>query len=425
MKPLARLRHPTLGYAWGSTTAIPELLGREPTGEPLAELWMGAHPKAPSDVWIDGSWMPLNAAIARRPRPILRDLDAPQLPFLFKILAAGKALSIQAHPGADQARRGFEREEADGLPVDSPRRSYRDRQAKPEILYALTPFAALRGFRGSAAIADLWHRFGLAEILDRGTLGRLEAEEPAALDEFFQSYLGLDGARLETALARAIEAAERIPTEETTVERRALDENRDPSTGGVEIARAARWLQELAQQYPGDRGVLGPLFLEVVELSPGEALFTPPRMLHAYLEGVGVELMSSSDNVLRGGLTAKHVDLAELRSVVAAQAAASGRLPADGEVDGARRFSAPDGSLTLTDLRFDGAPVLTGPRPGILLCVDGEGVARVGDAEEAFARGDSLLVDAGDRFLEIEGRGRLVLGEGSGSGDGGGSPLEA
>lgn len=254
-------------YAWGSESALPELLGVEADGQPWAELWIGDHPRLPSLVASSGE--PLDA----------------DLPFLLKVLAAEEPLSIQTHPSVAQARAGFAAENTAGIAVDSPVRTYRDDNHKPELICALTPFDALVGFRPVAAIvAEFENVRAMAPILERLTGG-----DPGLLD----------AERLRATVAWLLR----------------LSEN-DATTLVAEIVSDVALAALLDSFHPGDRGALVGLLLHRVMLQPGEAVFLEAGNLHAYLSGVGIEIMAKSDNVIRGGLTPKHIDVEELLRVV-------------------------------------------------------------------------------------------------------------
>lgn len=292
MQPIMVLKNPILPYAWGSATAIPELLGRAPDGGPQAEMWMGAHPKAPSTVVKEAGEIPLPEAIAADPEgmlgPSVRERFGDTLPFLFKILAAAAPLSIQAHPSQDEAQAGFHRETAAGIPLDAPHRNYRDANHKPECIRALTPFWGLCGFRPADEAEALLCTFCGPDF---GPLrSGLDGEEPEPFRDFFEKLMTLDPAHLRDTLRRAEAHA----------------------AGAASETPEGRWITRLATAYPGDPGILSPLFLNLIRLEPGEALFLPAGELHAYLDGLGLEIMANSDNVLRGGLTPKHVDVPEL-----------------------------------------------------------------------------------------------------------------
>lgn len=298
MKQILKLKNTIQDYAWGSHTAIAELLGRpSPSREPQAELWMGAHPKAPSLVFTGGEWRSLADVITESPEDVLGARTAERfdgkLPSLFKVLAAGQPLSIQAHPTLEQAKRGFARENKQGIALDAPNRNYRDDNHKPEIICALTPFWTVNGFRRVEELVAKFRRISSPELSKE--IDRLEAQPDATgLERFFGDIMTMDGERQTKTVAQTVEFAREHSGE-------------DP---------AWDWVVKLDAQYPGDVGVLSPVILNVVLLQPGQAMLLHAGQLHAYLEGLGIELMANSDNVLRGGLTPKHVDVPELLDVL-------------------------------------------------------------------------------------------------------------
>ncbi|MCL1812126.1 MAG: mannose-6-phosphate isomerase, class I [Treponema sp.] len=267
-------------YAWGSQSWIPALLGKEnPQAEPYAELWMGTHPGGPSKTTIQeqGGTVLLS--------------EITELPFLLKFLAAGSPLSIQAHPNLVQAGEGFERENKAGIPLSAANRNYHDSNHKPEIICALSPFTALAGFRETAEAELLLSKVSGTEKLHSA----LKAGYQAFLSELF----GLDAAERKNLNDSVLNAANLIPKNPA---------KKDQSPVGL--------CGELAQIYPCDPGIIAPLYLNVINLKPFEALFLPAGILHAYFSGFGVECMANSDNVLRGGLTPKHIDIQELFSIL-------------------------------------------------------------------------------------------------------------
>jgi mannose-6-phosphate isomerase len=298
MREFCILQNPIQEYAWGSRTAIAELLGApSPSAKPQAELWMGAHPKAPSEILIDGRLQALPSVLKRSPAEILGAAAARDfgnaLPFLFKVLAAEKPLSIQAHPDIAQAREGFARENDLGIPLDSPNRNYKDANHKPETICALTPFWALNGFRAPGEIISLLGAIGSTAL--SGHVRAFERDpNPKGLERFFESIMTMDRERQRLAVEEAVGYA------------------RGHAAGNP----AFEWMLKLDAEYPADIGVLSPVLLNLVRLAPGEAMFLHAGRLHAYLQGVGMELMANSDNVLRGGLTPKHVDVPELLRVL-------------------------------------------------------------------------------------------------------------
>ncbi len=293
-------------YPWGSTTAIAQLLGREASGGPEAELWLGAHPGCPSrivDPTQTGGATDLEGWIAADPVATLGPYAASgRLPFLLKILAAASPLSLQAHPTPEQARLGFERENQLGVPLDAPHRNYRDAYPKPELIYALSPtFDALCGFRPLDEVRAL-----ISALID-ASLG-VEDPQPQPLEDLLASLSGSDVALPET-VAWLIGRRTGVATLVSLVTALAAHGVR-----GYEREMATVSL--LADEHPGDPGIVVSLLLNHVTLAAGEALFLPAGNIHAYLSGLGIELMTASDNVLRGGLTPKHVDVPELLSVL-------------------------------------------------------------------------------------------------------------
>ncbi|WP_237108951.1 mannose-6-phosphate isomerase, class I [Nonomuraea sp. MG754425] len=367
-------------YDWGSTTALPELFGTEPTGEPQAELWMGAHPGAPSTA----GGVPLDQLIARDPAGTLGERCAgrfgPALPYLLKVLAIERPLSLQVHPTTEQAAAGFARENARGIPLDDRARTYKDASHKPEMVCALTPFHGLCGFRAPAATAGLLDRLGVPGL--RPWIETLRDDEPGrALRTVFEDMLD-DAARPLRAQAEA-----------------ALTASADPALAPYAgIARAC----------PGDPGVVAALLLHHVTLSPGEALYLGAGVPHAYLGGVGVEIMANSDNVLRCGLTSKHVDVPELMRVVDFTPAGPHLVePVTGEA-GVRDYRppAPEFALTGYELSGAGSHALPGGVPGIVLCAEGE--ARLGD-DLTLLPGQSAFIPAAAPSPRLSGKGLAYL----------------
>jgi mannose-6-phosphate isomerase len=386
-----RLRNTIQAYAWGARGAIAALQGRPPSDTPEAELWLGAHPKAPSRVMTSLGETPLDAWIAEDPEAALGSAVAErygELPFLLKVLAAEQPLSIQAHPDAAQAEAGFARENAAGLPLDAPERSYRDARPKPELICALTPFLALNRFRAPRAIADRLEPLAGPE-LGEGVRALLDAPPKPALAHFFEALLRLEAEPRSRVLERALAHARE----------------------DAEFDAASEWVVRLAALYPGDAGVLAPWILNLVELRPGDAMYLDAGELHAYLDGVGIECMASSDNVLRGGLTQKHMDVDELLHVLHFESGDVEILRPEpiSSVEGLYATPAPDFALSRLDLE-EATPFRAEPRngPEILLCV--EGACRVGwDGSEPLAieRGESVFVPGNAPAYEVGGTGAL------------------
>ncbi|MDK1475719.1 mannose-6-phosphate isomerase, class I [Streptomyces sp. 549] len=390
-----RLANTVRPYAWGSTTAIPELLGTEPTGQPQAELWMGAHPGAPSLVDRGAGRQPLSEVIAADPHGELGDAAVaafgPRLPFLFKVLAAASPLSLQVHPDSVQAAAGYAAEEAAGVPVDDPRRTYRDTSHKPELLCALTDFEGLCGFRQPEESADLLAALDVDGLKPYVDLLRAHPRD-AALREVFTAVLTAERDAVADTVTEAVTAASR------------LAEQDGPHAAAYRACAAA------AHHYPGDPGSIAALLLHHVTLQPGEALYLGAGVPHAYLGGLGVELMANSDNVLRCGFTPKHVDVPELLRVVAFEPRDPGVLRPEPDADGSEVYltPAPEFQLSRHVLAPAAVPVEPGHHgPQILLCTAGHTVLHGGDGTELpLARGESVYVRAGEA-IRITGEGTL------------------
>ncbi len=367
-------------YAWGSTTAMPELLGTTPTGRPEAELWLGAHPGSPArilDPSAVGGSPDLAAWIETEPRQALG--HHPRLPFLMKVLAASAPLSLQAHPTAAQAREGFARENEWGIPLDAPHRNYRDAYPKPEIIYALSDrFEALCGFRPHDEAVRVFTALGLEELTPR----------IADLPELFASLMAR-GANVGALIARAIEAAS--------------------SWDGADdvVSAAADTVRILAQAYPGDAGIVCALLLNRVTLRRGQSLYLAAGNIHAYLSGVGIEVMTASDNVLRGGLTPKHVDVPELLRVLDLTAGPPPWLTPDVVTDSLEIFRPGTDDFVLAHVTGDAEYPLSGP--AIALCTTGSFRIDGARARTELSRGDAVYITPEESALSIAGSGELFV----------------
>ena len=368
-------------YEWGSASSIPSLLGRPPDGRPWAELWFGAHPSAPS--LVGPTHQPLDTVVEADPVAALGSDVAGRfgsLPFLVKLLAAAEPLSLQAHPSIAQAEAGHAREDAAGIALDAPNRSFRDRLHKPELICALTEFEALCGFRDPDAT------LAILATIDTPALDpirvRIDAEPNAAgLDALLAHLLTLDAAEA-AALVDAVVAACGRP---------------GPEIGAGERAMAAA----LGARHPGDAGVITALLLNRVTLQPGEALFLGPGNLHMYLRGTGIEIMANSDNVLRGGLTPKHVDVPALLDVVDAEPI-DPAIQRPVAVDGVTVYDTPVPEFSLVRIDVDDVHILEAG-PAIALCTDG--VVEIGP--HTLDRGAAIWLPAADGAVEVTGRGTL------------------
>ena len=370
-------------YAWGSVTAFSQLLGLPTTGGPQAELWLGAHHSLPSDVVIGDRTLPLDEAIASDPLGWLGEAVVarfgPRLPFLVKVLAAAQPLSIQAHPSKVQAELGFGRENALGLPLDGPTRNYRDPNHKPELICALTEFEGLCGFRSEVAAVALLRRFD-TELL-RAAASSVETQGMAPA---LSVLLGASRDECSEAIAEVVGHA---------------------FTDLDHIA-------ELARTYPGDPGVLVAMLLNYVVLSPGEALFLGAGNMHAYLRGAGIEIMASSDNVLRGGLTPKHVDVDELIRIVHPEPGVVPMVDPQTMAEGVQCWPVPvpDFLLWRAEVAAKSTSVVVPVRgPAVVLCTEGTVQCVSGEGVIELSRGGSAVSRAGDSLL-CSGIGTVFVG---------------
>ena len=391
-----RLTNTVRPYSWGSLTALPTLLGTPPTGEPQAELWMGAHPGAPSTLDRGDGPRPLDAVIAADPEGELGSAAVqhfgPTLPFLLKLLAAGESLSVQVHPNLDQARAGFADEEARGVPIDAPHRTYKDANHKPELICALDEFTALCGFRAAADSALLLDSLGVPALAPLVDVLRSKPE-PEALREALTAVLVDSPGTVAATVLATTEALERA----------AADPAANPAVHRLPAALASSLgsYATVGRTFPGDPGLLAALLLNFVRLRPGEALYLGAGVPHAYLGGLGVEILANSDNVVRCGLTPKHVDVPELLRIVDFRSADPGVLhpvPVPGS-DGEKLYPAPVDEFRLSRYALGGtAPGsrrIPAHAPQILLCTEGTAVLTdADDSSVTLRRGESAFVSA-------------------------------
>ena len=395
MNRVVKLQNSIQPYAWGSHRAIAELLGQPaPSANPQAELWMGAHPKASSKIWYQGRWQSLAEVIQEYPEEILGRQAlthfGAQLPFLLKILAAEQPLSIQAHPSKRQAREGFERENAQGIPLSAGHRNYKDDQHKPECICALTTFWGVCGFRPLAETHTLLKAVWPPQ--DRGNLDRLLSEDRNnTVRPFFERVMTLPSNERKTLLAQVISAAQQLSAHE----------------------KAYEWVLRLNNQYPDDIGVLSPILLNLICLQPGEALFLPAGQMHAYFDGLGIEIMANSDNVLRGGLTPKHVDITELLKILDFIPRPVNILNAQPVSNTERRYAsaAEEFVLSIIDIAPEHAHQAGfGNRSAeILFCMDGTASVSWDEQQkhQELRKGQSVLIPAAVQHYTISGQATL------------------
>ncbi|NIE51377.1 mannose-6-phosphate isomerase [Pantoea dispersa] len=384
---MQKLNNSLQNYAWGSKTALTELYGIEnPQGLPMAELWMGAHPKSPSTVEVNG--------VTRSLRDVINDdqvatLGAAvaqrfgELPFLFKVLCADQPLSIQVHPSKTAAEAGFARENAAGIPLSAAERNYKDANHKPELVYALTPFQAMNGFRELPEIVSLLEPVAGAHPQ---IAHFLENASEAALAKLFATLLSLK------------------------------DESKTRALGVLKSALNARegepWqtVKTIASDYPDDNGLFSPLLLNVITLQPGEAMFLFAETPHAYLKGVALEVMANSDNVLRAGLTPKFIDISELLANLKFEAKPAATLLTQPQTQGdSLNFPIPVEDFAFAIHTLSATPqTLAQHSAALLFCIEGQAVIEKAGQQLVLQPGESCFVAASESPVSAAGTGRLA-----------------
>lgn len=387
-----KLKNCIQNYAWGSTIAMSELFGFENSEKkPQAELWMGAHPNGCSR--LEQTGCSLADYISKNKSLVLGDYTAKrygELPFLFKVLAADRPLSIQVHPNKANSERGFERENEQGIALDAAERNYKDPNHKPELVYALTRYKAMNGFRPIAHILSLFEEVYLPTL--ESELSSLKAAPTAVgLKTFFTALMTLPSRRALMILSEVEAAFER-------------------SDLSVMAKEALAYSRSLSEHYSGDIGILAPLILNVVELEPGEAMFLHAETPHAYMEGTALEIMASSDNVLRAGLTPKHIDVPELIANTCFEPIAPKQLKlAPIEREGRVNFPVP-----IDDFLFDviyvgsNAQTLFVRGAEIVFCIEGDIHISSGGTSLLLKAGESVFVPNSAVSYQFYGTGRLA-----------------
>lgn len=392
MNRIGLLKNIVKEYSWGSYTAIPKLLGkRPPYDKPQAELWMGGHPSGFSMIRTKSGWEGLSGLIKKYPDEILgkncTKKYGRELPFLFKVIAASEPLSIQTHPNRSLAKKGFRRENRLGIPLDSSVRNYKDENHKPECVCALTEFEALCGFRKISNIVILFKKASPKNLGPE--IAALEKRPDSSGLKAFISYLMRMG--------------------EDRKKRVILETAGNARHFGCDDPAFAR-VAEFIEDHPSDIGALSPLYLNLVRLSPGQAIFLPAGQLHAYLEGVALELMACSDNVVRGGLTKKHIDIPELLNIVNFR---SHRIKIILPVKKRNEYiyKTPAREFILSKISVDSGRTYAGSQrrnAEIILCIEGRAVI-TGSEDDKFnmTKGKSVIIPASVKKYNISGKATL------------------
>lgn len=385
-----KLNNPIKNYAWGCADLLPDLFDVDnQESEPLAEVWMGAHPGGSSTLTLGNNELSLADFIALDKPAILSPVTEKhfgELPYLFKILTAQKALSIQVHPDKFTAEQGFQREQEQGIDLGDFRRNYKDANHKPELVYALGEFQAMNGFRSFEAIINNVREVNIPQL--EAALQAFESDLSAnGLERFFVRMLTMQGQEKEQVLAALVAYSTQHQHDET----HAL-------------------ICSLAEQYPNDIGLLCPLLLNVITLQPGDSMYLSARTPHAYVKGACLEIMANSDNVLRAGLTAKHIDIDELvNGTTFDPRSLDSLLLRPSVVDGSSYYSIP-----VEDFRFE----IHMPNNGktyqvnsaeIVLAIDCDTTLTHGNGESmTIVKGESLFIPAYSQNYEIKSEGRVA-----------------
>lgn len=379
-------------YAWGSRTALNTRFGFDnPKNEPQAELWMGAHPSGGSH--LEALDVSLADYIATEPQRVLGEYTATrygELPYLFKILAAHTPLSIQVHPNKRKSELGFARENEQDIALNDSIRNYKDPNHKPELVYALTPYKAMNGFRPIEHIIRLFNEIALGELIQE--VGLLEqGANSEALGQFFSSIMMLSGERKEKVLAQLEEAYSK------------------PIVSNM-ACEAIQYSKAFKKYYEGDIGLLAPFILNTVELEPGEAMFLSPETPHAYVQGTALEIMASSDNVLRAGLTSKHMDIPELIDNVVFSSINPENLKMSPVIKGSKEYY----PIPVDDFGFDILHANSTKQEQyvrsaeILFCVDNNIVVESQGKAVELVPGESVFVPCSAQMYTYQGEGRLA-----------------
>ncbi|MCC3701910.1 mannose-6-phosphate isomerase [Rouxiella badensis] len=385
---MKKMHNNVQNYAWGSVDALTNLYGiSNPQGKPMAELWMGAHPKSSSSITDNnGNNVSLRDLISQDLEGNLGSKVAQrfgELPFLFKVLCASQPLSIQVHPSKSNAVVGFDKENKAGIPLDAAERNYKDANHKPELVFALTPFAAMNGFRELSDIQSLLQPISGAHPDIASFLAHPDKEH---LKTLFAALLGMKGETKSLAL--------------------------DILKNTLKAQHGQPWdtIRSIAQHYPDDSGLFSPLLLNVIELQPGEAMFLYAETPHAYLEGVALEVMANSDNVLRAGLTPKYIDIPELYANLKFES-----KPADAllttPVQKGHELSFP---IPVEDFAFSLHSLSAEPQSlaqdsaAIIFCVEGKTVLEKDGHQVVLQPGESCYLSASDSPVNVSGNGRIA-----------------
>lgn len=404
MKTLYTLSNKIQPYAWGSTHGIPDLIGISNIhNTPMAELWMGAHSACPSEVFFETAEDALNligldVLIESNPEKYLGVSSVKQfgltLPFLFKILSAAHPLSLQVHPTKIQAEEGFKRENVMGIPLSASYRNYKDTNHKPEIMLALTPFTAMCGFRPINETVSLLSRIKNPLLNELSTI----LEKNQNYEAFFKRIIEATETEKKISILAVKEIAS---SKQNTL---------TPQDMKKSESKIFQVVLNLIHEYPTDIGILAPLYLNVLDLEPGEALYLDAGIMHAYIQGTGLELMASSDNVLRGGLTQKYIDTAELLSILNVEPYSPQLITPTNDV-GCNTYTTPCLDFELSSITLNNDEIIrNSENPSIILCTEGT-ITLISNSKETkvLEKGHSVFISAEAKKLQFNGHGNVFM----------------
>jgi mannose-6-phosphate isomerase len=368
MSDVYKLHNKIKHYEWGSAELLPCFLGIENSnGRPYAEMWMGTHNSAPSQIELGDKLVDL------------KEISG-ELPFLFKLLTLERPLSIQAHPNKEQAEKGFVREEKSGLTIKAPTRNYKDSNHKPEILCAITPITLMAGFRETEKIYRSFEAFlSIASPLKEIFGPLLSTLESGSLSDFFHTLFNFSRIEQEY-LCTFI--------------------NKKEGCEADEVITKEQWklMKNFAGLYPWDPGIISPLFLNVITLQPGQAIFIPDGVLHAYISGFGLELMANSDNILRCGLTHKHVNIDELMKILHFVPFVP-QIITPGAAVSWFSYHTPCSNFLLSHMHADSEMLFPGNSPAICVVIEGE----LKTCAKTFKKGESFFIPKGAQTILFDG----------------------
>ncbi|HNS83811.1 MAG: mannose-6-phosphate isomerase, class I [Candidatus Cloacimonas sp.] len=373
-------------YSWGDTKYLQELIGeQQEIGKPLAEIWFGAHPKAPSLVITEKGEIPMNKLLQDMPENMLGTKQNITLPFLLKILAAAEPLSLQVHPDKQTAQNGFRQEEQEGIPLTDLKRSFKDPNHKPELICALTPFIAMCGFRPFEEIIRNFLILGIAEIWQKFSAFNKNPSKNT-LKDLFSQILESDSSQLQEFMH--------------------ILESKQPELS-PKLKFTCQICKHLNEFYPFDSGIVSPLLLNTFTLQPGQAIFLDAGILHSYIQGAGIEIMANSDNVIRGGLTPKFINREILFAITRFETYLPQLIHPHLKINELVSYPTPAEEFYLSRLILEGTYILDNlHKPLLVFCFKGSFTTEDGFLLE---RGKAMFISFVERPVTLSGSADLFI----------------